>query len=388
MHLEFELTKQDNVEALVCDLKEKKFRGFGLSLFLLFLLLGSPILSALMYGMNWDISTFLLLWCLSAVLVGVLSFHFGSRKAFARRLVSKRIRNGEIPAEFFGYQSLDLGDDSYQLRFGTFQFLRYYAGIQTIRETASCILIYHTRENVDMIPASAFQNLEHRKEFLNLLQTRITQAKDVGIPPEAVEEKRSDADHVLEYTWTEDEFVSGMTRAGRLALSCRSSWKPSLIIVTLLGLFLLYCFLLSVVRLLFSPPSSDEFSMYFSIMPMFLALLFSFAFLSPVLMTLISPWAKSLYRKRIENGVISRSYFKPQALCFAEDRITEMQRTSSTDTMYNLLSCVKQDSNGMYLILKGLRVCVIPEAAFSSPAHKSEIATYLEEKIRVYSKKR
>lgn len=376
--MEYEFTKRDLISAFENDLKKPKLLGFFLAYMafnFIFMFFGG--LMVLLYILNAPAPIFLLS-VIALLTVVILLAMFFSRRGRATRIVRGRLRRGEIELQYFGRHRLKLKEDSMELQYGTICVQRLYAGIQKIAEYSGGILVYNSQLSRDIIPYTAFRDIRQREEFINHLQARISLAKNVGISNQSVEKHKQDAYYVLEYIWDEPGFITATVRAGRMLYTTRLGWSVGRIICTLIGLFLCLTSIRYFIRVF---TATIEFVGPDTIMFGIICFVFGICLLLPLLVV-FTPWMKMLYRKQIDNGVIPRDCIGSQMLCFKEDRMTVLRRLNSFDVVYGNVYRIRHEADGMYMLLKGRTVIVIPNTAFSTDNQKHELANYIANKIK------
>ncbi|MDR2736611.1 MAG: hypothetical protein LBB49_03495 [Gracilibacteraceae bacterium] len=374
--IEYEFTQEDYVSHIQYELQKNKPRGSWLNLIFLSFL-GSIILSSPLMFLRNGILISLFLWPAFMGVCILLGILYSKRKWRwqAIRIARRKIHQGEIPKQYFGFHRLQLLDDSMKIQYTTLETRRYYAGIQKVEEYVGGILIYNSQLSVDILPASAFGDYDQKAMFLNTLRSKIAQAQNVGVSRQSVEDQKQNAEYTLEYAWDEPSYIAAMVKASRLIYTTRMGWSVGGILSRMIGLLFSLGAVWNACRFVTGASGSAVSPVSFLV-----CLMFGAVFLLPLLMSL-TPWAKRILRQRIDNGIISRDYFGSQALCLKNDRMTEVRRLCCSDVMYESIHCVRQDADNVYLLLKGRRILAIPNSAFISSKHRQEIASYIENKI-------
>ena len=375
-YIEYDVRKRDLINATEDDMKKKGSKGCSM-LYIPFVLgafMVSTLISLLLhFNINSVVFFISIVFTGPALLFGTLYY----RRIVAFLAVSSRLRSGEVEPQFIGRHRLEINENYLELQYSTISMQRYYSGIQKIADYSKGTLIHLTPQEVILIPNTAFTDVRERGKFLNYIQSKISQAKNVGVSKENMDENVSSSSYVVEFTWDEDKYINALTKANRLIFTTRLGWTIGLIICTLIGIFCGYAAILSLIRVLAAPPDEREFLHF---LPIVFYSMFGYVFLMG-LVTPFAPWMKKVIRSNIDNGVIHRDYFCSQALCFKNDRITELRRMNSTDYMYGKVHCIKQDSDNVYILLKGRKLVLIPISAFASDEQKQEIIYFVEDKI-------
>lgn len=372
--IEYDVTKKDYINYVEHGLKVNKSWVWRLLPWSMAFFAGCFLIIELMID---DAPAYQLVISLIALLVGsVLLGVVLSRRSIANMTVRNRLRRGGVEPQYFGRHRLELDEDSLEMRYGIICVRRFYAGIYKIEEYPHGIAVYYSQSEVDIIPHTAFCDVRQRGEFFYHLQARLSQAKDVGMSKQAVEEHKQSSVYVLEYAWDEPGFVAAMVKAGRLMFKTRLGWSAEQIICTYAGLVLWLAGIMSLIPLFTLTGDYER-----QVFSWFGFTIVGFFFLMTPIVT-FTPLANRMYRKRINNGAFPRDFFSPLAFCFKEDKITTLNRLNSVDMMYDRVYCVRHDADGMCLLLKGKVAIVIPDSAFSSDDQKREIAEFIERKIK------
>lgn len=371
-YIEYAVTKEDLLSAYAHDLKKPALYGCLLYYFAFYLV--AMIFGGVFILLSYlDAPTPTLLFFIFTMLTAVVLFAVRfSRRSRATRIVKGKLKRGEIEPQYFGRHRLTLKDDVIEMQYGTVCIRRQYDGINKTVEYACGIIICNSELDRDIIPDSVFVDRTKKSEFINHLQAKIAQAKNIGVSERNDQEHEQETRYVLKYTWEEESFIAAMIKASRLLYKNRLFWTTGQIIMTLAGLFLIIAGIVEI---------SGLFRKTISPLHIGVCLGIGIAFLSPIFMAFTS-LGKMRYRRQIDSGAISRDFFNPQSLCVKDDRITQLCSLSSFDVMYDRVYCVRHDADGMYILLTDKRVLIIPNSAFSSDERKSEIADYIEKKIK------
>jgi hypothetical protein len=84
---------------------------------------------------------------------------------------------------------------------------------------------------------------------------------------------------------------------------------------------------------------------------------------------------------QMKKGVFPRDYFEAQVLCVQEDKMIFFRSQSRFDTLYRRFYRIKQDEDGVYILLKDKTALVIPDSAFASAVQKDEVVQFIKRKM-------
>ncbi|MCL1917240.1 MAG: hypothetical protein FWG14_02815 [Peptococcaceae bacterium] len=289
--MEYEVIEKDYVNVVQYELQKNKTRGSWMGLGFLALMGSISILFVLLLCLESSFEIMLLLWIVFVGVFILLGILFAKRWR-AMIIVKRKIRQGEIPQQYFGRHRLQLYEDYMELQYGTLQTQRHYAGIQKVEEYVGGILIYNSQLSVDIVPTSAFGDFDQKVMFLNTLQSKIAQAQNVGVSRQNVEDQKQNADYTLEYAWDEPSYIAAMVKASRLLYATRMGWSVGGILFILIGLLFSLGAVWNVCRFVTAASESGVFLVGFLV-----CLMFGVVFLLPLLMSL-PPWAKKIIMSR------------------------------------------------------------------------------------------
>lgn len=380
--IEYEVTEKDYIDYAEYEIKMiRTKRG---------LLIGAVVFSVLMFLIAYlsyerDYISILIAGIIS-VIEGAI-FYFGMAyiakrctRWQAERMVASIIRRGGIEPQYFGRHRLEQIENGIELRYGNVCVQRSYAGIHKVEDYGNGILIRYNVAGVDFIPSAAFEDAGQRGEFIGLLQAKVTEAEYVDMLSQDTEDHEGAVIHELHYRWDEQSLIEAFAKATRLIYTTRMGWTIGRIISTPAGLILWF---ICAVNTFMVITGTSVFDGSFALMSIVLCFLGGFYCLAPLLIA-FTPWARKIYKRQIDGGVIQRDCTDPQTLCLKEDRIVEIRRLSRCDFKYDTIYCVKYDAHGAYILFKGKKILPIPYSAFHTDGQKHEIVGFIKRKIKYY----
>lgn len=284
------------------------------------------------------------------------------------RMVSRKLRHGELPTGFFGAHSSVLTEDALSLNQGDTVKRLPCRGLRC-EGAAGGTLICAGSTVVEFIPNSAFASQEERDGF-------VWAVVEAGRAEEAPAQAEAQAAYSVSFTWEREPFVEAAVEGNWMLISNREFWTVGRIALTVLtGTF----GALSLFRAFTMPffSDGDVGSISFGLLIGILVILLP----NIRLIAGLPFFCRRTTRSQIKNGVVSPENFMQQSFLFGESGISSHTATGHKSYLWPQITRCAYRKGALIIIIEDKWIQPIPGDAFRDDAQREEIMDYIAQRM-------